>query len=292
MLETLMQACLPAIEAELQRAVDRTGGTGLEELRNMLAYHMGWEGEDAGPEARGKRIRPLLVLLAAASAGGEWQPALPAASAVELVHNFSLIHDDIEDNSPLRRGRLTIWKKWGTPQAINAGDTMFTLAYLEILRLQETTSPSVALQAVRILHQTCLFLTQGQYLDLSYEERKDLSEADYWPMVSGKTGALLAACAELGALAALAKPAVRRNYHQFGRALGLAFQAQDDLLGIWGNSELTGKSAERSGGREEITAGIVRPKPPRKFLPTLGTGSDTARRGCRTCPNAGWRRRL
>ncbi len=243
-LETLMQAYLPAVEEALKSAVIGVGEAGLDELRTMLAYHLGWEGEGAGPDARGKRIRPLLVLLAAEAAGGGWQPALPAAAAVELVHNFSLIHDDIEDNSPLRRGRLTVWKKWGIPQAINAGDTMFALAHLEILRLQETVSPGVALQAVQILQQTCLHLTQGQYLDLSYEDRKNLSEADYWPMVGGKTAALLASCTELGALTAQASPAVRQSYRQFGRALGLAFQVQDDLLGIWGQIELTGKSAE------------------------------------------------
>src|SRR4030067_283120 len=141
----------------------------------MVAYHLGWEGDGAGSDARGKRIRPLLVVLACAAAGGDWGKALPAAAAVELVHNFSLIHDDIQDNSPLRRGRTTVWKHWGIPQAINAGDAMLTLAHLSALRLANTISAEVAIQAATIFQQACLQLTKGQYLDLSYENRRPLS---------------------------------------------------------------------------------------------------------------------
>jgi geranylgeranyl diphosphate synthase type I len=216
----------------------------LDELYSMLAYQLGWEGEGSGPEARGKRIRSALVLLTASAAGGEWECALPAAAAVELVHNFSLIHDDIQDNSSLRRGRPTVWVKWGVAQAINAGDAMFTLAHLAVLKLQNTVSSVVALQSARILQETCLALTQGQFLDLAYEARGDLTIEAYWPMVEGKTAALLAACTYLGALAAQAEPARSEAYRQFGRALGLAFQAQDDLLGIWGDESLMGKSKE------------------------------------------------
>jgi len=243
-LDQFSQACLPAIEAELRRAVAPAGGPDLEELHSMLAYHLGWEGPGAGANASGKRIRPLLVLLSCAAAGGNWQAALPAAAAIELIHNFSLIHDDIQDNSELRRGRPTVWVKWGIPQAINAGDAMFTLAHLSILRLQDTVSAGIALQAAGILQQTCLELTQGQYRDISYENRYDLTIDDYWPMIRGKTAALIAASAEIGALAAQAGHEVCSAYRTFGNALGLAFQAQDDLLGIWGDSALTGKSAE------------------------------------------------
>ena len=101
-LKNLSNLYLPAIEEELHRAIKKVAVPGLDELHFMLTYHMGWEGEGAGSEATGKRIRPLLVLLSAASAGADWQLALPAAAAVEMIHNFSLIHDDIEDNSPLR----------------------------------------------------------------------------------------------------------------------------------------------------------------------------------------------
>jgi geranylgeranyl diphosphate synthase type I len=235
---------LIAIEEELQRVVARARQPGLEEMHQMLAYHMGWEGEGAGPEARGKRIRPLLVLLSASAAGGDWPRALPAAAAVELVHNFSLVHDDIQDQSPLRRGRPTLWIKWGVAQAINAGDTLFTLAQIALLRLGQTVSAEVALRSSMILQETCLALTQGQYMDLSYEARGDLTLEAYWPMVSGKTAALLASCTQLGAMAAQADDAICDAYRRFGRSLGLAFQALDDLLGIWGDAALTGKSTE------------------------------------------------
>ena len=235
---------LPAIEEELRQAILLSNSPNLEEYRNMLAYHLGWEGEGAGPEARGKRVRPIIVLLTCAAAGGERQHALPAAAAVELVHNFSLIHDDIQDNSPLRRGRPTVWKQWGVAQAINAGDAMFALAHLSLLRLEETSLPGIAIQASRILQLACLHLTEGQFLDLAYEAHGDLSLEAYWQMVGGKTAALLAACTELGALVARASDSHREAFRQFGFSLGMAFQAQDDLLGIWGNAALTGKSAE------------------------------------------------
>jgi geranylgeranyl diphosphate synthase type I len=243
-LDHLTQTFLPAIEDELRQVVALADGAGLEQLSSMLAYHLGWEGEAAGPEARGKRIRPLLVLLTNAAAGGEWQHALPAAAAVELVHNFSLIHDDIEDNSPLRRGRSTVWVKWGIPQAINTGDAMFTLAHLAILRQEGITSSQVTIKSACLLQETCLRLTQGQFLDIFFESRGDLALEAYWPMVSGKTAALLAACTELGALTAESPEPICRSYRQFGHFLGLAFQALDDLLGIWGDAALTGKSAD------------------------------------------------
>lgn len=233
---------LTAIENELQDAVKRAIEIGNTRLYDMLAYHMGWVGNRINTESRGKRIRPLLVLLTCSAAGGDWKNSLPAAAAVELVHNFSLIHDDIEDESTIRRGRATIWKKWGIPQAINAGDAMFTLAHLHLCSLSDHITHSVTLEAIRILQQACLHLTQGQYLDISFEKLSDVSIDNYWLMVEGKTAALISASTELGALTAFCDDQTRQAYRKFGRLLGLAFQAQDDLLGIWGNSALTGKS--------------------------------------------------
>jgi len=174
-LQQFIETYLPAIETELQLVVNLARGPYYQGLHEMIAYHMGWEGKGAGPKARGKRVRPLLVLLSTASAGGSWEKALPGAAAVELVHNFSLIHDDIEDNSPLRRGRPTVWKIWGIAQAINTGDTMFTLAQLAVTRLIETTTPAIALKATQLIQRTCLHLTQGQFLDISYENRSSAS---------------------------------------------------------------------------------------------------------------------
>ncbi len=256
-IEGITQTYLDAIEDELQQAVKRANNFGNTKLHDMLTYHMGWQGNRKNVESRGKRIRPLLVLLSCSAAGGDWTRALPGATAVELVHNFSLIHDDIEDHSPLRRGRPTIWKKWGIPQAINTGDAMFALAHLEAVRLSETVSPTIALKAAEILQSTCLHLTQGQYLDLSYEARDDLSIDDYWQMVEGKTAALIATSTELGALAAECGDKEVSLYHKFGWMLGLAYQVQDDLLGIWGNSSLTGKSSKSDLVTGKVTLPVL-----------------------------------
>ena len=136
-LQDYIQVMRPAVEDELRKMIHRSVPAEYPELRAMLEYHMGWEGEGAGPDAQGKRIRPLLGLLSAEAAGGSWRDALPVAVAVELLHNFSLIHDDIQDNSPLRRSRPTVWVKWGIAQAINAGDVLFTLAFLSLQDLAE-----------------------------------------------------------------------------------------------------------------------------------------------------------
>jgi geranylgeranyl diphosphate synthase type I len=135
-----------------------------------------------------------------------------------------------------------VWKRWGIAQAINTGDAMFTLAHLALLGLREKTTGDIALKAATIFQTTCLQLTQGQHLDIAYEERNDLTLKDYWPMIEGKTAALLAACTELGALIAETPEQIRQAYRDFGLYLGLAFQALDDLLGIWGDSNRTGKS--------------------------------------------------
>ncbi len=234
----------PAIETELKACVQSVSQTELNGLYTMLAYHLGWEGEGAGPIARGKRIRPLMLLLTTASLGKDWEIALPGAAAVELVHNFSLIHDDIQDQSPLRRGKPTLWKIYGIPQAINAGDSMFALAQIALQNLGPAFPVEVALKAHQIIPYACLTLTQGQFLDLVYENKNGITTSDYWPMIRGKTAALLATCTELGAILANADEDTQMHFRNFGESIGLAFQIQDDILGIWGDSALTGKSAE------------------------------------------------
>jgi geranylgeranyl diphosphate synthase, type I len=254
---TLSSQLLTGIEVELQHVVGTVKESQLGIFHHMLAYHMGWEGEGAGSYATGKRIRPLLLLLTTTAAGGKWEQALPAGAAVELIHNFSLIHDDIEDNSSLRRGRPTVWSKWGIPLALNAGDAMFTLAHLSILNLEQTCGFETTLKAATILQKSCLELTKGQHLDISYESRNNLILDDYWSMVKGKTASLLSACTELGAVVAQVSPKVQEYYRDFGFNLGMAFQALDDLLGIWGDAALTGKSNE-----SDLTSG-------KKSLPVL-----------------------
>lgn len=256
-LDQYIEVMLPKIEQSLRDVIDRNVAPETPELRSMLAYHLGWEGEGAGINAQGKRIRPLLVLLSAACASETWQPALPAAAAVELVHNFSLIHDDIQDRSEKRRGRPTVWVKWGIAQAINAGDLMFTLAFYALHDLAGETQQPVALEASRILQEACIHLTRGQYLDLSFENRQVIDIEDYWPMVGGKTAALLSAAAELGALVAGAGEERRIHFRSLGYFLGLAFQAWDDWLGLWGDPLITGKS-----NQSDLVAG-------KKTLPVL-----------------------
>jgi geranylgeranyl diphosphate synthase, type I len=235
---------LPDIEKELQSQISRLNEPRTHMFYEMLTYHMGWSGQGAGPEATGKRIRPLMLLLATASCKqADWKSALPAAAAVELVHNFSLVHDDVQDNSDKRRGRPTVWAKWGVPMAINTGDALFVISNQAIMDLSKSYPSSTVVRAAVILHDTCLDLTRGQFMDMSYEERTDLTIEDYWPMISGKTSALLSACTQIGALLGDATDEAQENYRQFGVHLGLAFQVQDDILGIWGDEAVTGKSA-------------------------------------------------
>jgi geranylgeranyl diphosphate synthase type I len=264
-LEGVRRRVKPAIEAELQRYVNAAEEAGLAEMQHMLRFHLGWEGPGAGDKATGKRIRPLLVLLSCEAAGGAWQAALPAAAAVELLHNFSLIHDDIQDNSRTRRGRPTLWAQWGVAQAINAGDALFALAHVALEDLEDAVYP----QAAKLLPRVSLELTQGQYLDLAYEDKPDLDASAYWPMVRGKTAVLLSACTRLGALVAGARDAQLNEYAHFGEKLGLAFQVYDDLLGIWGDEALTGKSAHSD---------LVSGKKSLPVLYALGRSEEFARR--------------
>ncbi len=240
----LSDLMLPAIEAELQNQLARLDEPATKTLHEMLSYHMGWSGEGSGKGAQGKRIRPLLVLLTCAASKGDWKKALPAAAAVELVHNFSLVHDDIQDNSSKRRGRDTVWVKWGIPQGINAGDALFVLSNQAILGLKSSLSVEAVMEAAKILQATCLDLTRGQYMDISYEQRSDLTVENYWPMVGYKTAALMSASCTLGPLISGVTEATQEAFRNFGHFLGLAFQTQDDYLGIWGDWRQTGKSAD------------------------------------------------
>ncbi len=238
-----IEIMLPAIEDELKSQVARLDSKITSPFHEMLTYHMGWTGEGSGREAAGKRLRPLIVLLATASMGADWKNSLPAAAAVELVHNFSLVHDDVQDNSEKRRGRPTVWTKWGVPMAINVGDSLFVMSNQAIMDLAKAHPAATVVRAATILHNTCLDLTRGQFLDMSYEGRNDMNIEDYWPMVGGKTSSLLSACTHIGALLGNAGEAEQEAYRQFGYHLGLAFQVQDDILGIWGDEAVTGKSA-------------------------------------------------
>ncbi len=236
---------LAALNEEM-RSVLQSSGAQPDPFYGMIHYHMGWVDEQLQPVQvyPGKQIRPLLCLLTCQAAGGDWRQALPAAAAIEILHNFSLVHDDIEDASPTRRGRQTVWQIWGIEQAINIGDAMFALAHLAMNRLIERGVPAlVVVQALRRFDETCVHLTQGQYADMDFEQRDGVSVAEYMAMIEGKTAVLVSLAAELGARIAGAEETAVTHYAQFGLELGLAFQVKDDILGIWGDETLTGKSA-------------------------------------------------
>jgi geranylgeranyl diphosphate synthase, type I len=226
-------------EAELVRLVaDRDPST--HELYEMVRYHLALDG--SGSDG-GKRIRPLLGLLAYSSIAGDHRRALPGAAAVELGHNFSLVHDDIEDGDTERRHRPTLWTVYGVPQAINTGDTLFSLSRIALHRLTDLGfSDSKVLRLMRLYDETCLALCEGQYLDIAMSTSGELVSVDrYFDMIGRKTANLIAASIEAGALLATDDDEVIARYRGFGWALGLAFQLNDDLLGIWGAERATGK---------------------------------------------------
>ena len=239
-LENLQALLSPQIENALIKFIDTIDFGSSPELGQMLRYHMGWA--DDNP-TKGKRLRPLMALLTTGAFGEYPTKALPAAVAVELLHNFTLIHDDIEDQSPIRHGRATLWQKYGAAQAINAGDALFSIAQLSLLDLAQTCTQYVVLDAARNFNRTCLHLTQGQYLDISFETTSEVTVEAYKNMIAGKTAALIAYTAGLGALVSGQTETEYMKLSEYGELLGLAFQIQDDILGIWGDPEVTGKSA-------------------------------------------------
>lgn len=239
------QVWLPRLEEEM-RAVLRTRESAVDDHYLMMQYQMGWVDEklEPGDFSAGKRVRPLLCLMACAEMGGDPVKAIPAAAAVEILHNFSLVHDDIEDGDRVRRHRPALWTVWGLAQGINVGDGMFALAYRALLRGQNREIPSDALLlAVDRFTRTCVALTEGQYLDLSFENRSQVSVVEYLRMIEGKTASLIAASLAMGAVLGEATTSAESALYQFGRNIGLAFQIRDDILGIWGEPEVTGKAA-------------------------------------------------
>ena len=236
---------LPHIEEDLQRVI-LAPRQGLETYYGMMRYHLGWADGALQPiEANsGKRLRPILCLLSCEAAGGDPHHALPAASAVELVHNFSLVHDDIQDRSPLRRGRRAVWDIWGMAHGINVGDGLFVLARLALHRMEDRGVPLHRCQAAALaLDRACLALCEGQFLDMTFEDRLDVDMDQYLVMIRHKTAALLAASTQLGAIIATDDAERVDDYYRFGENLGVAFQIQDDILGAWGDERETGKSA-------------------------------------------------
>lgn len=246
---------LVEIETEMRSVIgDQDGHAG--PLYEMLSYHLGLD-QTEGP--RGKRLRPLLGLLAFKSLGGDYRKALPAAAAVELGHNFSLVHDDIEDSDRERRHRATLWALWGVPLAINAGDALFALSRLALYRFMEAEEyePQKLLDVMKVYDETCLALCEGQYLDISFERRTDVTVDEYMEMIEKKTAALIGASVETGAMMASDDPAVVAAYRRFGYDVGIAFQIADDLKGSFWASEESGKSVAGDIHKRKKTYPVV-----------------------------------
>lgn len=234
---------LPRINTEMKQIM-APSNSDIDPFWGMMHFHLGWLDEELSPTTAslGKQLRPLFTVLACEAFGGNPALALPAAAAIELTHNFTLIHDDIEDNSATRRGRKTVWRLWGAPQAINAGDAMFTIARNALLRLRRhNISAETILTAMEKYDETIMALCRGQYLDMSFEQTMTVTLDAYLEMIAGKTAALLACAGYLGALIATDDARQAEKFWEFGHALGLAFQMQDDLLGIWGDAAMVGK---------------------------------------------------
>lgn len=215
-------------------------------VRHIAGYHFGWWDADGTAVAvpGGKGIRSALTLLCARAVGGPGGPsaALPAAAAVELVHDFSLLHDDVMDRDESRRHRLTAWRVFGDTEAILAGDALLTLAVEALLRPPGGGPWPETAEMIRLLCASVQGLVTGQVADISFETRTDVTLPESIAMAENKTAALLTCACALGALAAGGDPDQVEALTGFGERLGLAFQVADDLQGIWGDPRTTGKA--------------------------------------------------
>ncbi|MGW7684087.1 polyprenyl synthetase family protein [Kribbella sp. NPDC054772] len=223
------------VDPPLRQALDRLD----DHSRLVASYHLGWCDEEGQPATggSGKAIRSGLTLLVGEAVCGQPEPAVPGGVAVELVHNFSLIHDDLMDRDTKRRHRRTVWAIWGDATAVLVGDALACLAD-EVLAESNTPYAGPAGHALAIATRE---LIRGQVLDVAFERRNDVTLAECLDMAAGKTGALLGAAAELGAILSGADRTTCEAFRSYGWELGLAFQLVDDLLGIWGTPEKTGK---------------------------------------------------
>ena len=225
-------------------ALRRGLSVGCDGLHDMLRFHMGW-GDARGRRVEGragKGLRPTLCLIACDATGGDVRQAMPAAVALEYVHNFSLIHDDIQDRDETRHGRPTLYWQWGMPRALVAGNFLRSIADRTVQELVESgLGERLALDVAGALTSAYLEMIEGQYMDLEFEGRRDITVQQYLDMISKKTGALIRCSVDLGAMVGSRDDEMRSAFHEFGRALGFLFQIRDDVLGVWGETEQTGK---------------------------------------------------
>ena len=212
---------------------------------DMLRYCMGWSDKDGNPVdgAMGKSLRPSLCLFACEAVGGQIRHALPAAASLELIHNFSLIHDEIEDFDETRHHRPTLWTLWGINKALVAGNVLRIVAdrSMEMMKIDEGKDAERVVKGVELLTEACLEMIEGQYMDISFEGRIDITLNQYMSMISRKTGALIRCSLHLGAVMGTENLRTLEIFRRTGTSLGYVFQIRDDILGIWGQEESTGK---------------------------------------------------
>ncbi len=221
----------------------------------MIQYHFGYG--DGERRRSGKRLRSQLLLLVTEQEGGAPEVGLDAAAAVELLHNYSLVHDDIEDGDRMRHGRETVWATYGVAHGINAGDSLCALSYLALLENRAGLPDDRLVEMTRKLHEANLAMCAGQARDIAFERADRVSAEGYLEMIGGKTAAMFAASCELGAIAAGAAPERVAAYAELGRSYGMAFQIRDDVLGTWGATEVTGKPSGADLARRKWTFPVV-----------------------------------
>lgn len=227
-------------ERELEAAVtDALTAAGNSPVVEHVLWHFGIGCENAS--RRGKRVRPRLLFQVARDEGGSLDDAFDAALAVELLHNYSLVHDDIEDRDELRHGRQTVWARFGLANGINAGDSMCAVSYLTLLRNTNGLPAERIAAMTRALHAANLAMSAGQAFDIGFESAAFVTMDAYLAMIEGKTAVLFGAACALGALSAGASAARAAAYGELGRAYGRAFQIRDDVLGTWASRAETGK---------------------------------------------------
>jgi geranylgeranyl diphosphate synthase type I len=278
-----MTALLPPAVGELREvaepALRAAVGTLHPRLARVVAYHRGWTDREGRPQPKGsgKALRPALALLCGRAAGGAQEHAVTAAVAVEMVHDFSLLHDDLMDGDTERRHRPTAWVAFGVADATLAGDALLDLATRSVLGC----GSGQAIGGVELLHRGVARLVQGQAMDVDFETRLDVELRECLDMERGKTGALIATACGLGALLAGGSADLVEGLTAFGEHLGLAFQLVDDLLGIWGDPDVTGKP---------VTSDLRRRKKSVPVVAALDPTSEQAPPDGRTTPAA--RKRL
>ncbi len=248
-----------SVEQELYRAVPTVEASAAYLL---LRYHLGWVdrqgGEQEIPISQGKALRPTLCLFACDALANDYSRALPAAAALELIHNFSLIHDDIQDQDVERRHQATVWHLWGMPKALSAGNAMQCAGDLALLEVGgKEVAPETVLRVTGILTESYLEMIQGQCMDLTFESRTDIKADEYLYMIACKTGALIRCGLEIGALLATEDAATVQAFAQFGNCLGQAFQIRDDYLGIWGDEATLGKATGNDIRRRKKSYPVV-----------------------------------